>query len=80
MGFVLLDVYLSQGKSLEGMECRIATSLVVWSLIRLGCSLCFSQGKDLGFLSLQRQNYFIKDMRQKSPTTRSYIGVFPFGS
>jgi len=65
MGFVLLDVYLSQGKSLDGMECRIATSLVVWSLIRLGCSLCFSQGKDLGFLSLQRQKLFHKDMRPK---------------
>jgi len=80
MGFGLLDVYHSQDKSMGGMEVKNRHKLGGLELDKTRLLSLFLTGKRLRVSEFAKAKLFHKDMRQKSPTTKSYIGVFPFGS
>ena len=62
MGFGLLDVYHSQGKSMDGMEVKNRHKLGGLKLDKIRLLSLVSHRKRLRVLGLQRQNYFIKDL------------------
>ena len=67
MGFGLLDVYLSQGKSMDGMEVKNRHKLGGLKLDKIRLLSLVSHRKRLRVLGLQ-----------KSPTSWSYIGFTPY--
>ena len=78
MGFGLLDVYHSQGKSMDGMEVKNRHKLGGLKLDKIRLLSLVSHRKRLRVLGLQRQKLFHKRLRQKSPTSWSYIGFTPY--
>lgn len=62
MGFGLLDVYHSQGKSMDGMEVKNRHKLGGLKLDKIRLLSLVSHRKRLRVFGLQRQNYFIKDL------------------
>ena len=61
-GSLLLDVYHSQGKSVDGMEVKNRHKLGGLELDKTRLLSLFLTGKRLRFSEFARQKYFIKGM------------------
>ena len=77
MGFGLLDVYHSQGKSMDGMEVKNRHKLGGLKLDKIRLLSLVSHRKRLRVFGLQRQKLFHKRLRPKIANLKELYRVYP---